>query len=154
VWADATDPGRQPPDPLPQDLARRARVNWGYVTPVLTAAALAWAGLQQDPPGPFQAVSVSTLGALAAACCFSAWRRHVILSHSRRARQALLAARTAAFGHAAAPLGAPRKPWALDPHWDIPALVLGTAIGCAWALGLPASWYPGQSPAPAIHQKH
>lgn len=150
VWTDGINPGRQVADPLPQDKARRARVAWGYATPVLTAAALAWAGFRHDPPGPLEAVSVSTLGALAAAACFTVWRRHVILSHSRRTRQALLAARTAAFGHAAAaPIGTPRKPWALDPSWDIPALVVGTAIGCAWALGLPASWYPAAPPAPA-----
>jgi LSD1 subclass zinc finger protein len=149
VWADGTDAGRQAADPLPQDKARRARVNRGYLPPVLTAAALACAGLQQDPPGPFQAVSVSSLCALAAACCFSAWRRHVILSHSRRTRQAMLAARTAAFGRAAAPISPSRKPWALDRGRDIAALTLSAAIGCAWALGLPASWYPALAPAPA-----
>ena len=126
VWFDGADVRRQAADPLPQDQKRKRSVHLGYVPAVASSVPLFLAGILSVPGGPLAAVSWSTAGIVAGAWTFTGVRASLILSGSRRARAARLAARQS--GHGAAPARRVWRLWPTNRFADIVLVGLATVL--------------------------
>jgi LSD1 subclass zinc finger protein len=132
VWTDGCDASRQVFDALPRDRSRYKDILLGFIPMLAAVATLVLAGSIGQAPGVPAAFLGDGIAGVAAALGYAAWRRHLILGHSRKLRQASLALRSAAGMRDAS--GRPAKPWLIDGGVDKGALVAGTIACCALAL--------------------